>query len=57
MSKDEEGKKDKNRKLRQKKIAGKKVKARKENLLKLKQAANPGNCFFLLLVGKVVVKI
>lgn len=42
MSKDEETKKDKNRKLRVKKIVAKKIKIDKEKKLKLREAANPG---------------
>ena len=41
-SKSEEDKKDKKKNLRSKKILGKKKKAKKENLLKIKQALNPG---------------
>ena len=42
-SKSEEDKKDKKKNLRSKKLLGKKKKAKKETILKIKQALNPGN--------------
>ena len=45
MSKEEESKKDKKRKLRVKKIVAKKTKVEKEKKLKLREAANPGRSF------------